>query len=157
MGNGDYWSFVQRRLLDDDELWLRSQVDQAVGADGSSPFSTAVMFVCALQDPHRYRATLRSLVARRTRPFWGNFHQASHTLALIDRWGIGSIPEVKAGFPDVGYIPLLAHVRQSFQVICDTDVAAAAVITLVLEHRDEFWRVFSLGLATPPEVVMDQS
>lgn len=157
MGGGDYWSFVKRRILSDDEIRLGAQVDEALGADWSSPFNTAVMFVSALGSPRAHRAALRRMVVARTRASWGNFEEAARALQAIDHWGIGSVPDYDADFPDVAYIPLLAHVRNSFVVIAETEVVTAAAITLVLDRRDEFWRVFALGRAVPPEIALNES
>jgi hypothetical protein len=157
MGGEDYWSFVKRRIMTEDEIRLGAQVDEALGPDWSSPFNSAVMFVYALGDPAANRKALRRLVVRRTRASWGNFSSASRALRAIDRWGIGSVPDVADGFADVSYVPLLAHVKRSFQVVDETEVVSAATITLVLDHRESFWHVFSLGRAVEPEIVLNES
>lgn len=153
----DYWSFVKRRVMSDEEIRLGALVDEALGPDWSSPFNTAVMFVNALADPRAYRAALRRLVVRRTRASWGDFGSAARALRSIEQWGLGSMPEFADGFPEVAYVPLLAHVRRSFQVIDETEVVAAASITLVLDRREDFWHVFSLGRAADPQIALNES
>jgi predicted nucleic acid-binding protein len=119
--------------------------------DLTNPASVGLLFCQALADHRRYRPALGFLVTPESSPHWGDFSQAAAFLAEIEDHAYGSFTNPAHGAPDVQYFKILRHVSESYQLLDDQIVGAAAVLTLIWRPEHGRWMVHSIGEFALPE------
>lgn len=151
-GQRDQWEGLSKRPLTPEEEVL-FEADVALGPDWSSPFSTASLFLTALQDPIENAVALGGLIAPSTRDAWGDFIELKFFLDSIEDLGMSSSPVFPSGNPGVAYVKLLRGVSESFVVTDEQLVMVPAVITLSFSQSRGMWLVYGVEDWISPERV----
>lgn len=144
------WKGLNKREVEPIEIEAMQIVEEFDPAD---PAQIAFTFLAALDDVARNCESLELIVTPESLGSWGDFIEASEYLASIPNWGLGSMPTPAEGDSSVQYAKILSGVDQTFQVLEEQAIFAAALITLVWRSDYGRWMVHALGEAVHPDAV----
>lgn len=138
--------------------WRRfATPDEAADAipepDLTDPASVGVLFYQALQDPSEFQQVLAFLTTPESQSAWDDFAEAGEMLAAIEDHGIGTMVKEAQGDPSVAYAKILRGITDSYEVLDNQIINAAAVITLVWRPDFGRWMVHGIGDSILPEDV----
>ena len=118
-----------------------------------NPVSVSLMFCEALEQPAQFLTALRALTTPESHDAWGDFEATGAFLRSIPDRGYGSVANPAHDAPDVCYFKILGGVVQSYEVLDDQVVEAAAILTLVWRPEYGSWLVHSIGIPLRPDDV----